>query len=264
MRASDGRSVIRLRPRACRTRPARSLLPATASCAVRTLWVMWAMALALGLLSGRATADEGEKHPVLDRWLEAQAKIETWSADVVETRELKNIAHPIVNRGEVWFEKPNRFRWQLGEPPRTIAVRKGDELLIVYPRLKRVERFAVGETVNPAWRQALALLEVGFPTDADAFHAMYQILSTTRTEKGWRFEVQPRSEAARELIERVRIDVSADTLELLGTELVFPDGSTMRNDFLNRKINPKLSQSLFEVDTSGYQVVNPLEQGEGQ
>jgi outer membrane lipoprotein-sorting protein len=221
-------------------------------------------ALALVLLPGPAAADEDGSQTVLDRWLGAQAKIETWSADVVESRELKNIAHPIVNRGQVWFEKPNRFRWQLGEPPRTIAVRKGDELLIVYPRLKRVERYAIGETVNPAWRQALALLEVGFPTDPDAFRARYDPLSVTRTEKGWRFELQPRAEAARELIERVRIDVSAENLELLATELVFPDGSTMRNDFVDRKINPKLDESLFDVDTSGYQVVSPLEQGQSQ
>jgi outer membrane lipoprotein-sorting protein len=256
MRTSNGRSLIGSRSRGCGTRPPGYLPVAAGLCVL--------CALALVLLPGPAAADEDGSQTVLDRWLGAQAKIETWSADVVESRELKNIAHPIVNRGQVWFEKPNRFRWQLGEPPRTIAVRKGDELLIVYPRLKRVERYAIGETVNPAWRQALALLEVGFPTDPDAFRARYDPLSVTRTEKGWRFELQPRAEAARELIERVRIDVSAENLELLATELVFPDGSTMRNDFVDRKINPKLDESLFDVDTSGYQVVSPLEQGQSQ
>jgi len=253
---------FRLRGRGTRSLPG-TLAPAAPFCA---LWVLWALSVALQLvlLLEPAAAEEGATQPVLDRWLEAQAKIDTWSADVKETRELKNIAHPIVNEGAVWFRKPNQFRWQLGEPPRTIAVRKGEELLIVYPMLKRVERFAIGETVNPAWRQALALLEVGFPTDAKAFHARYELLSTTRTENGWRFEVQPRAEAARELIERVRIDVSADNLELLATGLAFPDGSTLRNEFSNRKINPKLNESLFEVDTQGYQVVNPLEQGKGQ
>lgn len=205
---------------------------------------------------------QAEKDEILDRWLAEQARIETWSAEVVETRALQNVAKPIVSHGHVWFAKPNRFRWQLGEPPRTIAVRMGDELLLFYPRLERVERYAMGETVDPAWRQALALLEVGFPTDADEFHGRYEVLSTRRTEQGWRFEVQPRADAARQLIERVAIEISAQDLALLATEIRFPDGSTLRNEFFNRKVNPPIEKSLFQVEIQEeYRVVNPLEQG---
>ena len=226
------------------------------------------LVLALVLLSAAASsqvqaaaaADKGSGEAVLDRWLEGQAKIESWSADVVETRRLENLANPIVSHGKVWFEKPNRFRWQLGNPPRTIAVRKGEELLVVYPRLKRVERYAMGDSMDPAWRQALALLDVGFPNDTVQFHAQYELLSTEKTEEGWRFELQPRAVAARELIAGVTIDVSGKDLTLLATELEFPDGSTLRNQFLNPEVNPRVEPSLFEVEVGkGYQVVNPLQ-----
>ncbi len=61
-------------------------------------------------------------------------------------------------------------------------------------------------------------------------------------------------------MEGVAIDVLGEDLTLMTTELRFPDGSTLRNQFLNPKVNPRLDPSLFEVEVGkGCQVVNPLQ-----
>src|ERR1051326_8023373 len=49
-------------------------------------------------------------------WLAAQAHIQRWSADFTQTRTLKSLAQPLTASGHVWFEAPNRFRWELGHP----------------------------------------------------------------------------------------------------------------------------------------------------
>ena len=192
-------------------------------------------------------------------WLAQQKEIRTWSADVVQIRKLKSLVRPLKSRGQVWFLQPNRFRWQLGDPPRTIAVRKEDELLIIYPRLKQVERFAADDAVDPAWKQALALLEVGFPSDAETFFARYKLVSTKQFKKSWRFELRPAADEARRLLDRVTVEVSKRDFALLATELVFPDGSTMKNLFIHRQLNPELDETLFDFEIGeGYIVTNPL------
>src|SRR5580765_5703542 len=104
-----------------------------------------------------------EMGPLFARWLDAQTNISTWSADFIQTRTLKSLAQPLTATGHVWFAAPNRFRWELGSPAQTVAVRSTKELLIIYPRLKRVERYPLaGEQTGP-WREALSLLEAGFP-----------------------------------------------------------------------------------------------------
>jgi outer membrane lipoprotein-sorting protein len=220
--------------------------------------------LAVGLLvlsfSLRARAEPASAREFLTAWLDQQEKIKTWSADVVQIRKLKSLVRPLKSRGRVWFLQPNRFRWQLGDPPRTIAVRKDNELLIIYPRLKQVERFAADVAADPAWRQALALLEVGFPSNADAFFARYQLVSTTQFKKSWRFELRPTAEEARRLLDRVTVEVHKRDFALLATELVFPDGSTMKNLFIHRRLNPDLDETLFDFEIEeGYTVVNPLQ-----
>src|SRR6266487_27235 len=78
---------------------------------------------------------------VLGAWLNSQTNIRTWSAEVIQTRALKSLAQPLTATGHVWFAAPNRFRWELGDPPQTIAVRQAAEMLILYPRLKRAEKY---------------------------------------------------------------------------------------------------------------------------
>src|SRR5690349_18064255 len=127
-----------------------------------------AILVLLGFVLGIAGANAAALDPEVIAWLAAQTNVHSWSADFVQTRSLKSLTQPLTASGHVWFEAPNRFRWELGQPAQTIAVRAADELLVIYPRLKRVERFPLsGEQTGP-WRDAMALLEAGFPrSEAD-------------------------------------------------------------------------------------------------
>jgi outer membrane lipoprotein-sorting protein len=210
---------------------------------------------------GIAIGADHESETALHQWLDAQSEIRTWSADVVQTRSLKSLAKPLKADGKVWFDGPSRFRWQLGDPPRTVAIRTSDELQVIYPRLKQIETYPFSGDLDPAWQQVLELLEVGFPSDEASFFNRYELLETVAVEDGWRFRLRPSSAAVRRMLEEVDIEVAGEDFRLLATELVFPDGSTMRNDFSGHSLNQPIDPSLFviETDGDGWQEVRPLE-----
>lgn len=215
--------------------------------------------LLLSLAGATSAAAAAEMDPVVASWLDAQTKLQTWSADFVQTRTLKSLAQPLTSAGHVWFAAPNRFRWELGNPPQTIAVRAPAELLIFYPRLKRVERFPLaGEQTGP-WRDALALLEAGFPRSRAELESRYNIISQTITDQRCALKLQPKSETARRMLPQLEIDFDTKDLTLRGTELQFADGSTMRNDFKNPVLNPKLDEWMFQPSIpADYKVIEPL------
>ncbi len=231
--------------------------------------LVWLMGLLLcaGIVP-RASADDnadGVALPAadaagrLDAWLSHQTKIQSWTADVVQIRELRSLVKPLEASGRVWFARPDRFRWQLGDPPRTVAIRSAEELVISYPRLRQLERYALGGELDPMWRYVLDLLEVGFPSDAASFHARYDLSIAQATPTGWRFRLQPSAEQARRLLEAVQIEVSREDLRLLATELIFPDGSRMKNRFSHHRIDPDIPPALFEVEVGeGWQEASPL------
>ena len=66
-------------------------------------------------------------------------------------------------------QEPEQFARPPGQPARhdpsaqTIAARGPEELLIVYPRLKRAERYALTGAATGPWSEGLSLFEAGFP-----------------------------------------------------------------------------------------------------
>ena len=82
----------------------------------------------LAVISGEAHAQTPAS---LDRWLAAQKDIRTWSADFTQTRSFKTLTQPLTAQGRVWFVAPNRFRWELGHPAQTIAVRQTNQMMVI-------------------------------------------------------------------------------------------------------------------------------------
>jgi outer membrane lipoprotein-sorting protein len=195
----------------------------------------------------------------LSVWLSAQTNIQSWSADFIQTRALKSLTQPLTSTGHVWFAQPNRFRWEMRYPAQTTAVRAGDEVLLFYPKLKRVERYPLGGDQTGQWRDALALLEAGFPRSQADLESRFRVLSQTVTNQICELTLQPRSAAARKMMPQIRIAFSITDSSLKATELQFADGSIMRNDFINPMLNPTLVPDLFTPKIQpDFKVIEPL------
>jgi outer membrane lipoprotein-sorting protein len=203
--------------------------------------------------------------PVLQAWLNSQTNLHTWFAEVTQTRMLKTLSEPLVAKGQVWFAAPDRFRWQIGTitgtgaTTNTIALRQADQLFVIYPRFKRAERYPLnGDQAGP-WKDALALLEAGFPRSQLELERRFKILALTQTNALCEVALQPRSASARRLMPQVKIAFERDDFSLRVTELQFADGSTLRNEFSHARLNPDIPEGVFTPSLDAdYQVVEPL------
>ena len=193
-------------------------------------------------------------------WFAAQSNLRTWSADLTQTRSLKVLSQPLVASGKVWVAPPDRFRWELGQPAQTVAVRQNDKLSLIYPRLQRIEQYPLNAQSGP-WRDALALLEASFPRSRAEMEARFRLLSTTQSNAIVHVTLEPRSAAARKLIARLGISFRTNDFSLTATELKFGDGSSMLNDFVNPVLNAPIDAKLFDLSQySNFTVVEPLRQ----
>ena len=195
----------------------------------------------------------------LDQWLAAQTNVHTWSADVIQTRRLKALTAPLLAQGKVWFSEPNFFRWELGSPPQTIAVRQPDQMLVIYPNLRRLEKYPLtGNQLGPM-RDALTLFEAGFPRSRADIDSKFKILSQTESNGIYILQLEPKSTAARRIMPMIRIGFSTQTYGLQMTELQFADESTLRTDFTNSVINGPLDQKIFTPEVSpDFKVIEPM------
>jgi outer membrane lipoprotein-sorting protein len=214
------------------------------------------LAFSLAAMTAHAQSEK-----LLDQWIAAQTTLHTWSADVVETRALQTLSQPLVSTGKVWVALPDQFRWELGQPAQTIALRQPDQLFIIYPRLKRVEKYPLTGNQTGPWRDALALLDASFPRNRADLDSHFQLLSVLQTNDSVQVRLQPRSQAARKFMIEISVTVHTNDFSPASTELKFSDGSIMRNDFTNGIINPPLNPGLFETNFDpNFTVVEPLRQ----
>ena len=195
----------------------------------------------------------------LGAWLNSQTHIQTWSAEVIQTRALKSLAQPLTATGRVWFAAPNRFRWELGDPPQTIALRHPGQMLVIYPKLKRAEKYPLTGAHAGPWADTLALLEAGFPRSQSELESRFRVESEATANGVHEVTLQPKSAAARRMMPHIKIAFATRDFSLRSTELLFADGSTMRNDFTNAVMNPNLDDSVFAFDVdASFKVIEPL------
>ena len=190
--------------------------------------------------------------------LEAQAGLKSWTAEFVQTRTLKSLKQPLKTAGHLYFVAPNIFRWELGDPVQTIAVRTSNEVLLLYPPLKRAERYSLAPNERSQWQEMLSLLDAGFPRSQKDLESRFKIISV-RDESGKTHVVlQPKAASARRWMQEMELIFDGAARSLVATELRFADGSSLRNDFRNERKNAEIAPELFRPQIPpDYKVIEP-------
>jgi outer membrane lipoprotein carrier protein len=217
---------------------------------------MFLWSLVLGAWNLPCRADDYDAQ--FNQWFEVQTNTQSWSADFVQTRHLKVLNQPLLSTGKVWVAR-DKFRWELGRPVQTIVLRQPNQLLIIYPRLKRVEKYPLDAVPSGPMKDALALLDATLPRDRAAMEKNFSLLSATETNSILQMTLQPRSESARKFIQEIVIGFHTNDFTIANTEMKFADGSSLRNDFTNVALNQPIPPKLFQANLPpDYTVVEPL------
>jgi len=186
---------------------------------------------------------------VLDRWIARQANIKTLSADFTQTRALRVLRNPVAARGHIWFQAPGDFRWQVGDPPKVIVLRKDKDVRVIEPPKKTVEMSAMDQG-----RREAGLMEIPFVRSRAELEKRFTIDELKVQGTVCRLKLTPRDTQG--FLTRVDLTFDTEAGHLITLELTFRDGSSMRNEFSNVQMNGKLPAGIFAVDTTDYKVSN--------
>jgi outer membrane lipoprotein-sorting protein len=191
-------------------------------------------------------------------WINAQTSVHTWTADFTQTRELKALTQPLTATGKIWFSAPDHFRWEVMKPAPTIATRTEDDLLVIFPRLKRAEKYSLAAIRQGQWKDLMSLLDTGFPHSRAEFEKQFHVRDTTDVPGGKRLVLDPKSDIVKKYLHEIDIDVRLPDFVLLGTTMIFIDGSILKNEFSNPQLNQPIDPATFNPPIPDYKVTQPL------
>ncbi len=206
--------------------------------------------------SGLHAAEPLDFTPV-KRWITRQEDFRSVTANFTQTRSLRALKSPLTSEGRLWFKAPSSFRWEMGTPAKTIVLRQGESIFLIQPAKKRAEKSpADAKPDKPSPMQAMGMMTFPFARDFGDFQRKFETLSITTEGTRCHLEVLPRDAQARKFLSALKLDFNTTNGHLLGFEMATREGSSLRNEFTNVQVNPKIAPAVFEFDFTGYAVVN--------
>lgn len=201
-----------------------------------------------------ALADEPDLTPV-KRWIAHQSTVTSVRAKFVQERQLRSLKRPLVEPGTFVFSEPGAFRWELGEPAQTIAVKRdGEDLVVLRTQKKEAHRFRAEQLAEEGPGGAVGFLSAGFPRTFEAFDANFKVTEVALEGGKHIFTTSLRDRRASVALRKVVFTVDAETLRPESVYLRFRDSSSITTRFTEIREGVEVDEALFELDLTGYEV----------
>ena len=110
----------------------------------------------------------------LKHWLAHQGEIRSVQADFVQTRSFHALRDPLASPGHLWFSAPQSFRWELGDPAKTVVLRKGDTAYLIQPTKKRAEHLSTDDLNKPGASNPLPMMNFPLAKSFDEFNRQFE------------------------------------------------------------------------------------------
>jgi outer membrane lipoprotein-sorting protein len=207
-----------------------------------------------------SSATAGEPRDVVRRWIEAGKDVRSIESDFMQERQLKALRQPLSKPGKLWFQKPGSFRWQIGDPPVTVATRKdGGDLTVLETREKKARVWSAAKLAGEAAQkggQGFALIGAGFAATLEQFESVFEIKSAKETKEPgvWEVFLDLRDKKAGLVVKDVVFLIAPADGALRQFELRMRDGSILRTRIGAVKKNGNIPEVIFSADTTGYEV----------
>lgn len=202
--------------------------------------------LVLPLLASSAFADEA----ALDAWLTRQTSLKSLDVGFTQERQLPALKEPTRTRGRVTFQKPDKVRWQLGEPMETLAVSDG----ATFTLLDAAKRTATRIPADSPQAARFSLIGGKAFESPAAFREAFEIVEHRVTSGIHQYTVRAKDRRLRSQMPWIFLDIDPAKKELRALEFELKDKSRVRTVFENPRFDAKLPDSFFQPDLDGYQI----------
>src|SRR6185503_9345327 len=185
---------------------------------------------------------------ILEQWDKRQQETQTLVANFTERKELNLLAKPVISKGEFFYMRPNRVRWEYLEPERKVFVITEDLYTAYYPALKRAEEVPIKKFVG---KRLFRFLGVGQKIGDLSRYYDFSLAPQSDVKGTHLLHLTPRKRTVRDRVSEMKIWVDDTTFLPRQLQYVESDGDTTLLAFEGMQSNVEVAASRFKVDLPG-------------
>ena len=210
----------------------------------------------LALAARSASAADSPDLTPLKHWLAHQGEVRSVQADFIQTRSFHALRDPLASPGHLWFEVPQSFRWELGDPAKTVVLRRGDAVYLIQPPKRRAEHLATADLGKAGASSPLPMMNFPLAKSFDDFNRQFEVTALSVVGSRCHVELRSRDPQEAKYLASLALDFDTENGFLLDFEARTRDGSSLRNEFTNVRLNAKIDPHVFDFDLAGYEVAD--------
>ncbi len=170
-------------------------------------------------------------------------------ADFVQEVSSATLGQTLTSRGQVFFKKPGRMRWEFTDP-RQLLIADGSALWLYQPSERQVIK-------TPFQYAFSSQTPISFLTGVGRLEEDFSIMPQGESRSVHRLRLTPKQAA--EAVGLLDIEVSKETFDILQALITDPLGNTTRVSFTNIDRETALGDDLFRFELPpGIDLVEPL------
>jgi outer membrane lipoprotein carrier protein len=193
------------------------------------------------LLPAAPTAAASERAPTdLEEIAAIQRQIQTLRARFVQRRTIELFAEELVSRGEFYFKRPDRFRWDLDEPFRASMVLADGKIITTD---------GDGTQAHAAPLPVSATDIAGLLTGSvDVLRGLFEVQVLAPAAGGERLELRPLKPALARTVRLVTLELAPREKFVQRMVLEEASGDRIEITFDDAQVNGVLSDALFTLE----------------
>lgn len=215
---------------------------------------MKALYLTAILACGLATFLPAQAEPnwtAIEQWITLQKINRSLHIEFTQTRTLPTLKRPQIHTGQLWFQAPDQVRWQLGDPPELIVLKRAEDLHTIFPIKKKAERITTSTGEDPASEFSM-MLRYPIADNLTQFREIFDLIEMLETEKNLTLTLRPRDPQARKWVKQMTFLIERKHGVIERMNLQLKNGATLITQVTTAKLNSALSPTLFQYDLSSF------------
>ena len=170
--------------------------------------------------------------------------VKTVQADFVQEKTMQVFSKPLVIKGSLYLQKPDKFSWRTKSPMRYVMVSRAGTIKQWDDESRQVQEFSL--TKNPAFSTAFNQMQGWFSGDYVALQKDYNIAVVSRKPLVLIFSPKP-TMMAYGIIENVKVSFRDDMRYLSAIEIKEKNSDVTVINFLHTKIDLPINAKAWEV-----------------
>jgi len=166
-------------------------------------------------------------------------KTKTIDCEFVQEKSLEMLTNKVISKGHFYFKKP-KIRWEYNDPYNYLIIFANNKVFIKDDGGKKQYDTQSDKVFKELGMMMLSFIQGNITSSGDSYYTTY-----LENQQNYYLKLIPKDAKVKEMLSQVDLYLDKTDLSIAKIKMLEPNGDYTSIEFINKKINQDIDNSLF-------------------